>query len=99
MPRLTTLKPKVKRLSTRSAKGNRVDRLRGKAWTDLRRLVFERDNGLCQLCANSGVVERATDVDHIVTLSDGGSNALANLQALCRACHEAKTAEENKGGC
>jgi 5-methylcytosine-specific restriction endonuclease McrA len=33
----------------------------------------------------------ATEVDHIVPLSRGGTDALENLQSLCAQCHEAKT--------
>lgn len=47
-----------------------------------RRAVFERDNGLCRKCGQPG-----TDVDHV----DGSSNDLANLQLLCKACHNEKT--------
>lgn len=33
----------------------------------------------------------ATDVDHIVPLSAGGSNRDDNLQSLCHSCHSHKT--------
>jgi len=35
------------------------------------------------------------EVDHRVRLSDGGSNEVENLVALCRECHGEKTAMEN----
>ena len=40
------------------------------------------------------------DVEHIVALSDGGANALSNLQLMCVDCHKKKTAVERraKGG-
>lgn len=40
------------------------------------------------------------NVEHVVALSDGGSNALNNLQLLCVDCHKKKTAGERrvKGG-
>ena len=38
----------------------------------------------------------ATDVDHIIALTDGGTHDVNNLQSLCHAHHSAKTARENK---
>lgn len=34
------------------------------------------------------------DVDHIVALNRGGTNALENLQLLCACCHKLKTRQE-----
>jgi 5-methylcytosine-specific restriction endonuclease McrA len=34
------------------------------------------------------------EMDHIIPLSKGGDNALANLQFLCPRCHRAKTAKD-----
>jgi len=36
----------------------------------------------------------ATEVDHIVPLSQGGPDEWDNLQGLCHDCHAAKTARE-----
>lgn len=49
---------------------------------DVRRAVFERDKNLCRKCGQPG-----TDIDHI----EGSSNALENLQVLCKPCHNEKT--------
>jgi len=35
------------------------------------------------------------EYDHIIRISDGGTNDLDNLQALCGCCHNMKTAMEN----
>ena len=54
----------------------------------LRRLVFRRDLARCQLCgAEGGMLE----VDHIVPISEGGTNDLTNLRTLCRGCHARET--------
>lgn len=34
----------------------------------------------------------ATEVDHVLPLSEGGTNAWHNLRAACKACHSSKTA-------
>ena len=36
----------------------------------------------------------ATQVDHVVSLGQGGTHALANLRGICKRCHDAKTARE-----
>jgi hypothetical protein len=35
------------------------------------------------------------EIDHIISLNNGGSNHVDNLVALCPACHREKTAMEN----
>jgi rubredoxin len=35
------------------------------------------------------------EVDHVTRLENGGTNDVANLEALCRECHGEKTAFEN----
>jgi 5-methylcytosine-specific restriction protein A len=36
------------------------------------------------------------DADHVVSLEEGGSHQLENIQSLCWACHKTKTAEHAK---
>ena len=53
------------------------------------------------LCADpygvhANQVVAATDVDHIIALAKGGTNALTNLQTLCHACHSRKTARVDR---
>ena len=60
-------------------------------WRKLRLSILERDKFTCQSC---GVITTVLEVDHI--LPDSTNNDPANLQALCRPCHEAKTLRENK---
>lgn len=67
-----------------------------KAWQVLRLTALERDRWLCQECLRQGIYTSATDVDHIVPRSLGGSDDLENLQSLCRDCHKRKTFEENR---
>lgn len=64
-------------------------------WKKLRKQVLDRDNWLCCECARQGKITPATDVDHIIPLSQGGGNSLNNLQSLCRKCHIRKTSQED----
>jgi len=51
---------------------------------------------LCAECWNRHRrITEATEVDHIVRLEDGGTDAETNLQSLCHDCHARKTAREN----
>lgn len=67
-------------------------------WDQVRQKVLERDDHACQQC---GASETGSDgplqVDHIDRVADGGHPFdERNLQTLCRSCHEAKTAAENR---
>ena len=44
-------------------------------------------NPLCELCKTDGRLTAATLVHHRRKLSDGGTNDVENLQALCQSCH------------
>ncbi|WP_435177932.1 HNH endonuclease [Halorussus sp. AFM4] len=59
-------------------------------WEKRRKLVFERDNGLCQNCHREvGTLgERSWVAHHCVPVSQGGNHFLSNLQLLCKECHD-----------
>ena len=62
-------------------------------WDERRQQVYERDNYTCQSCGATGGSDGLHELhaDHITPLSQGGSHDLANLQTLCRGCHDRKT--------
>ena len=62
-----------------------------RVWARIRRRVLERDGYRCQHCGRAGRLE----IDHRVRVEDGGGDEPENLQALCSACHIAKTRREN----
>ena len=64
----------------------------GALWRDIR-LAHLRKEPLCRdpFHTHPGQVIPATDVDHIVPRSAGGSDRDDNLQSLCHACHSSKT--------
>lgn len=78
------------------ARGRSDKRGYGGEWRKLREEVLDRDQGLCQECRRQGRITPGTDVDHIVPKSQGGSDAMTNLQVLCRDCHKRKTSRENR---
>lgn len=73
--------------------GTRQERGYGAAWVKLRAVVL-RDEPLCRTCMAQGRVTAATQVDHVVSKSEGGTDARSNLAPTCTACHRAKTARE-----
>ena len=77
-----------------SERGSSTKRGYGYAWQKLRKVALIRDMYLCQVCLNSGRLTPATTVDHIIGKTDGGTDELSNLQSLCNACHNHKTAKE-----
>jgi len=55
-----------------------------KLYTELRRLILERDGWRCQKCGSS----RNLDVHHVRGRSALGDDAETNLITLCRECHQ-----------
>lgn len=103
--RLKCLRPPLATTSTGgwkpdTVRGSRHQRGYGWEWEKTRARILERDQGLCQPGLAKGEVHAAQQVDHRIPKAAGGSDEDANLQAICTACHNAKTAREsrNPGG-
>ncbi|WP_083264625.1 HNH endonuclease [Pseudohongiella acticola] len=64
----------------------------GRPWRRKRDRILQRDKGLCQPCRRTGRVSPASQVDHIIELASGGTDADSNLESICSTCHKAKTA-------
>ena len=73
---------------------NATDRGYGSRWRKVREL-FLRNNPLCVSCMADGLIVAATVVDHII--DHKGDKLLfwdeGNWQALCKPCHDRKTAQ------
>lgn len=88
----------VKPVAAQSGRG-------GRRWRRLREEIFERDECFCRECLRNGVITVVTVsgslagiCDHIIPLAEGGTDARRNLQTLCRACSDVKTAAESVRG-
>ena len=76
------------RLTKRNVEGRPGD------WERRRRLVFERDGGVCCL-RFAGCLGVASEVDHV---NPRGGHGLENLAAVCVPCHQVKTEGERRAG-
>lgn len=59
-------------------------------WNDRRRAALRRDGFQCTKCGWPDGAKRRTrelHVHHIISLANGGTNALDNLTTLCHICH------------
>jgi 5-methylcytosine-specific restriction protein A len=52
---------------------------------------MRRDDWLCVPCRALGRLTPARDVDHIVSVEQGGDDSPGNLRAICGDCHDAAT--------
>ena len=94
MSKITTLKSRIKTLDNDRVSTIAADRIRGRRLAHIRERVLLRDSYTCRRC---GRVSLHLEVDHIRPLHLGGRESDENRQALCRDCHAAKSAEEEKG--
>jgi 5-methylcytosine-specific restriction endonuclease McrA len=66
---------------------------------EFKEMVLDKSEKKCTGCQTKCCLEsKKYDIDHIKPLSSGGTNEIDNLQALCKACHRDKTANENEQG-
>lgn len=59
-------------------------------WYKLRWQILERDNFACQYCGKTAP-DVMLEVDHRISLADGGDNSPENLVASCTACNRGKS--------
>lgn len=69
-------------------------------WQELRAAVLARAGKRCEIVKNNGrrCFDPPTDVDHIIPHSEGGSEGLSNLQAICSWHHLRKSGAEGRRG-
>ena len=75
-------------------RGSSTKRGYGYAWQKLRKYVLLHQP-VCKGFDGEHCGRAAQEVDHILPLSEGGTNDLDNLQGLCKSCHSKKTARDD----
>lgn len=63
-------------------------------WRKTVKFVLNRDRRQCQIRYVGTCFGPASEVDHIIPVSQGGTDHPSNLQAVCRPCHLAKSSDE-----
>ncbi|MGE8516697.1 MAG: HNH endonuclease [Alcaligenes nematophilus] len=68
----------------------------GRSWRRRRDYILIRDGGLCQCetCQALGSPLPADEVDHVIPISQGGTDAHDNLRAINADCHRKKSQRE-----
>jgi len=77
-------------------RGTRQQRGYGKEWQRIRAARLRQDHYLCQVCIKQDRTTPATEVDHIISKANGGTDHIDNLQSICKQCHRSKTARERQ---
>lgn len=49
--------------------------------------LYDRDNGICQLCGKELNTNDRLDIDHIIRISNGGTDDMNNLRLVHTLCH------------
>lgn len=63
-------------------------------WRKVRTLKLQQ-NPMCEECERNGRLTPAQMVDHIVPINKGGAMLdMENMQSLCNACHNRKSAKD-----
>lgn len=92
-------KNKIK--NARIAKAKRRARIKGLRHEAIDPLfVFERDKWICHICKQKTYKrlrgshnDKAPELDHIVTIAEGGSHTLENVACSCRSCNNKKSSK------
>ena len=64
----------------------------GRRWNKrIRPRILQRDGFTCRMCGLHDRTGEKLEVDHIVEHVDYGSDHEANLQTLCKSCHQRKS--------
>lgn len=94
MPRLTIIKSKLQP-HKKSLVKLQNKRITGRALQRRREEVYLNSNGLCSMCERV-VLFSDYELDHIISLANGGEDIIENTQCLCSECHNQKTKEDLK---
>lgn len=62
---------------------------------ELRAQILERDDYLCRVRTDTVCIDDATEIDYLIPIDQGGTDAPSNLQAVCGPCLRLKTLDDS----
>ena len=74
---------------------SRRKRIGGTSGAKIRYSILKRDNFACVLCGSTAK-EAPLEIDHIIALTNGGTNESTNLRTLCEVCNIGKRIHEKE---
>jgi hypothetical protein len=80
-------------LQMKQPQGQQQKKIKRSVSETKKKFVASSQNWLCANCKNQ--LDYTFEVDHTVSLENGGTNDIHNLKALCPTCHRKKTSWEN----
>ena len=66
-----------------------VVRKRSQHGKEIRKYIYDKANGCCELCGRKVLLPEMT-IDHVVPLAMGGRDEIENMQCVCRMCNQLK---------
>ena len=64
-------------------------------WSPTQRTLLKIQKGICNWCSQRIILNEIVEIDHIMPISQGGSDKYINLQLLHKQCHIEKTNKDN----
>ena len=69
--------------------------LNAKRWKEVKRIVWQRNNGLCERCREEGIITAGVDCHHIIPVESAKTEQemerlaydVNNIRLLCIPCH------------
>ena len=90
------IKVKVKKIHEYKRNKEEVSFYKTYKWTQTSK-SYRKEHPLCVECAKKGRTKKADVVDHIIPIKEGGLQYdHSNLQSLCHAHHNKKTAQDER---
>jgi RNA-directed DNA polymerase len=65
-------------------------------WSPTQRKLLKIQRGVCRWCTQRIILNETVEIDHIMPISQGGSDKYTNLQLLHKQCHIEKTNIDNQ---
>ena len=66
-----------------------VVRRRSQHGKEIRKYIYDKADGRCELCGRK-ILQTEMTIDHVIPLAMGGRDEIENMQCVCRMCNQLK---------